>query len=148
MITHETQYRVCYADVDRMGYVYHGHFLRLFEIGRNEMIRSLYGSYADIEDSGYMLPCRNAELEYLRPARFDDLLTIRSMVDQAPRVRFTIHTEIYNAGGELLTRGKITLVFADTKTGRPVRAPKDLVARMQQHLDRSTRATSGHPLRA
>jgi len=135
MISHDTQYRVCYADVDRMGYVYHGHYLRLFEIGRNEMLRALYGSYADLEDRGYMLPCRNAEIEYIRPARFDEMLTIRSLVDETPRLRFRIRTEIYDTTGTLLTRGRITLVFADTRTGRPRRAPADLVSRMRKHLE-------------
>ena len=134
MLTHETPYRVCYADVDKMGYVYHGHYLRLFEIGRNEMIRSLYGSYADMEAAGYMLPCLRAEVEYLRPAKFDDLLTIRSMVDEVPGVKFTIRAEIYNAEGELLARGGVTLVFADTQTGRPRRAPKALVECLEQQL--------------
>jgi acyl-CoA thioester hydrolase len=139
MLSHETPYRVCYADVDRMGYVYHGHYLRLFEIGRNEMIRAIYGSYADMEASGYMLPCRNAEVEYLQPALFDDLLTIRSIVEEPPRVRFTIGAEVYNAAGSLLTRGKVTLVFADTRTGRPRRAPPELVQRIQQGLEQSAR---------
>jgi len=143
MLTHDTRYRVCYADVDRMGYVYHGHYLRLFEIGRNEMLRALYGSYAQLEDRGYMLPCRNAQIEYLRPAVFDELLTIRSIVAEAPRLRFTMAGEIYNQAGELLTRGQVTLVFADTRTGRPRRAPRDLTARLQECLARAEAARAG-----
>ena len=142
VLTHDTQYRVCYADVDRMGYVYHGHYLRLFEIGRNEMLRSMYGSYAELEDNGYMLPCRHAEIEYLRPARLDDLLTIRTIVDQLPRVRFQCRGEIYGAAQELLTKYRMTLVFADTRTGKPRRAPADLVRRLQTRLVSAAAATT------
>lgn len=127
MITFDTEYRVCYGDTDMMGIMYYGNYPRLFEIGRNDFIRTLYKSYKEIEADGWMLPVSALEVKYKKSAEYEDLLTIRTIVKNAPKVRFEIETEIYNQKGELLTWGKTTLAFVDRNTKRPCVAPEELV---------------------
>ncbi|MGD9556914.1 MAG: acyl-CoA thioesterase, partial [Mangrovibacterium sp.] len=84
MFVSETKIRVYYEDTDQMGVVYYGQYLRYYEIGRTEMIRELGLTYKEIEDSGIMLPARSVKINYLKPARYDDLLTVRTIVEQIP----------------------------------------------------------------
>lgn len=111
MLVHETQVRVYYEDTDKMGVVYYGVYPRYYEIGRTEMIRSLGVSYKDIEDTGILLPARSLNVNYLKSAYYDDLLTIRTIVEAIPKVKFPIKTEIYNQQNELINEGEVVLAF-------------------------------------
>lgn len=119
----ETKYRVCYGDTDQMGVVYYGHYPRLYEIGRTELIRSIGYPYKAIEEAGIIMPVRSVKIDYLKPAHYDDLLTIRTIIKEIPRVKFRIFTEIYNQEGKLLNKGETILGIIDSKTGRPSLAP-------------------------
>lgn len=124
MLTHETKVRVYYEDTDQMGVVYYGVYPRYYEIGRTELIRSLGISYKEIEASNILLPARNLNITYLKSARYDDLLTIKTIVDTIPSVKFHIKTEIYNQDEELINKGEVVLVFFDAKTTKPCRIPE------------------------
>ena len=88
-VRHDTTIRVRYADTDKMGVVYNGNYLRYFEIGRTELLRHIGVPYAQLEAQGALLPVIEAHIEYLRPARYDDLLTVRTTyaVDRSPVLR-------------------------------------------------------------
>lgn len=120
---YDTQIRVRYAEADRMGYVYYGNYAMYFESARTEMLRSLGFSYREWEDSGIILPVRELQIRYHAPAFYDDLLTIRTMIKEKPSVRITFHHEVYNEKGEKTCTGSLVLVFVDSKTRRPTRAP-------------------------
>ena len=75
-----THYRIIYGDCDSMAIVYYANYLRLFEIGRMEFLRELGVTYREVEDSGFFLPTTEAYLKYLKPALYDDLLTIETMI--------------------------------------------------------------------
>ncbi|MCW0484678.1 acyl-CoA thioesterase [Gaoshiqia sediminis] len=124
MLVCETKIRVYYEDTDKMGVVYYGVYPRYYEIGRTEMIRELGLSYKNMEESGILLPARSLKVNYLKSAYYDDLLTIRTIVDQIPKVKFPIKTEIYNPAGELINEGEVVLAFFDEKTNKPCRAPE------------------------
>lgn len=134
MLTFETEYRVCYGDTDMMGVVYYGNYPRLYEIGRNDMIRSVWKSYREIEREGYMLPAHSLEVSYHKPARYEDILTIKTIINEVPKVKFTIKTQIYNQEGELINEGKVVLAFMDKTTRRPCRAPEELVRIIEASL--------------
>lgn len=127
MMIAETNYRVCYGDTDQMGIVYYGHYPRLMEIGRNEMIRSVGFPYKKIEEAGIIMPVRSVKIDYLRPAYYDDLLTIRTIVKALPKVKFTILSEIYNEKGELLNKGETVLAIINSKSGKPTMAPQEFL---------------------
>jgi acyl-CoA thioester hydrolase len=78
MYSVKNQIRVRYAETDRMGYVYYGNYAQYFEVARVEMLRGLGISYKTLEDSGIMLPVLDFTIKYIKPAFYDDLLTIKT----------------------------------------------------------------------
>lgn len=132
MMIGETTYRVSYGDTDQMGVVYYGHYPRFFEIGRTESIRSVGYPYKKIEEIGLIMPVRSVKIDYLKSAYYDDLLTIRTIIKELPKVKFTIYSEIYNEQGELLNKGETVLAIMDRKTGRPTLAPPEFLDALSQ----------------
>ncbi|WP_423126991.1 acyl-CoA thioesterase [Gaoshiqia sp. Z1-71] len=134
MYVSETNVRVYYEDTDKMGVVYYGVYPRYYEIGRTEMIRDLGLTYKEIEESGILLPARSLKINYLKSAYYDDLLTVRTIVDQIPGVKFLIKTEIYNHQGDLLNEGEVILVFFNSKTNKPCRAPERFTEALKKYF--------------
>jgi acyl-CoA thioester hydrolase len=134
MFTHDTQLRVRYGETDQMGYVYYGDYAEYFEVGRVEALRSLGFPYRRLEEEGIMLPVRTLNITYHAPARYDDLITIRTSISERPaaRIRFTYH--LYNEEGTLLTEAETVLVFVDKATMRPRKAPESFLAAMERHF--------------
>lgn len=126
MIVFETQVRVRYADTDKMNFVYYGKYLEYFEVGRTELIRYLGVSYKDIEENGVMLPVSECTIRYHRPARYDDLLTIKTSIPEIPEVKLITNYEIYNERQEKLISGTVILPFVDTKTLKITRIPEKI----------------------
>lgn len=134
MIVTETKIRIYYQDTDQMGVVYYGNYARYYEIGRTEMIRDLGFTYKRLEEMGIMLPARSLQINYLKSAHYDDLLTVRTIVETIPKVKFPIKTEIYNEKGELINSGEVVLVFFSSRTNKPVAAPKFFVDEMLKYF--------------
>ncbi|KOH43542.1 acyl-CoA thioesterase [Sunxiuqinia dokdonensis] len=134
MLISETQVRVYYEDTDKMGVVYYGVYPRYYEIGRTEMIRELGLTYKEIEDSNILLPARSLNINYLKSAYYDDLLTIRTIVETIPKVKFPIKTEIYNQQNELINSGEVVLVFFDAIANKPCRIPQKFREAMEPHF--------------
>ena len=124
--THETQIRVRYVETDQMGIVWHGNYLQYFEVARIEALRAIGWAYRGLEEAGIMLPLVEAHLEYARPAKYDDLLTVKTMVREPATVRLRFEYEVRNETGEILTTGHTVLGFIDAKTRRPCRPPAKL----------------------
>ena len=127
MFTHSTPLRVRYGETDRMGYVYYGIYAQYFEVGRVEALRSLGLSYKRMEDDGIMLPVHDLQVNYHKPALYDDALTIITRIMTMPSVRIVFNYEVRNEQDELLTEASTTLVFIDKSNGRPCRAPQQLL---------------------
>ncbi|QIL77318.1 acyl-CoA thioesterase [Hymenobacter sp. HDW8] len=124
MYTSDIQIRVRYAETDQMGYVYHGNYAAYFEVARTEAFRQLGIRYKDLEADGVGMPVGEIRTRFRRPARYDDLLTVRLLLRQpAEGSRVMFEYEIYNEGLELLTEGHTLMVFVSTATGRPVPIP-------------------------
>ncbi|MFI3315355.1 MAG: thioesterase family protein [Rikenellaceae bacterium] len=126
MITHSTQIRVRYGEVDQMQFLYHSHYVEYFDLARNELIRSLGITNRELEEQGIMLPVLNVNINYGAPAAYDDLLTIRTTLRQMPRVKITFEYEVL-LEDKLLTTGSVTLAFMDSKTKKAIRPPKHLL---------------------
>ncbi|WP_430973816.1 acyl-CoA thioesterase [Sunxiuqinia rutila] len=134
MLIHETKVRVYYEDTDKMGVVYYGVYPRYYEIGRTELIRSLGISYKEIEETNILLPARSLTINYLKSAYYDDLLTIRTIIETIPKVKFPIKTEIYNQQNELINSGEVVLAFFDANTNKPCRIPEKFRQAMELHF--------------
>lgn len=128
MIEFEIPYRVCYADTDKMGYMYYGNYARLYEIARVEMLRSLGVSYKELEDNGIGLPVFENYSKYHQPAKYDDLLNIKCRILTKPTVRITFDYLIYNQEQELIHEGKTTLVFMNMNLQKVIRVPDAIVS--------------------
>ncbi|SFG41073.1 acyl-CoA thioesterase [Pontibacter chinhatensis] len=132
MFQSEVQLRVRYAETDQMGYVYHGNYAAYFEVTRTEVFRKLGIEYKEMEASGTMMPVLELKTKFIRPAKYDDLLTIRLFVKSKPHgTRIKFEYEVLNEEGTLLTIGETLMVFVDMKTGRPTEIP----ALIHQKLD-------------
>lgn len=127
MKIHELKVRVRYAETDQMAVVYHGNYAQYFEMGRVEWLRNLGVSYKWMEENGIMLPVVSLTMNYKKPARYDDELTVRTIFKSQTSVKIEFEYEIYNQNQELLTTGSSVLVFVDMKTGRPT-SPPDYVS--------------------
>jgi acyl-CoA thioester hydrolase len=134
MFTTESRVRVRYGESDRMGYAYYGYYPLYYEVGRTEMMRSLGLTYKDMEDSGIILPVISLQANYLAPAFYDDLLTVKTILKEMPGVRIRFDYEIYNEKGEKLNFGDTTLVFTDAKTRKPRRPPEYFLKRLEEYF--------------
>ena len=127
MYVSTTQARVRYAETDQMGIVYYGNYAQYFEIGRVESMRQLGYSYKEMEKEGIILPVVEMNIKYLRSAVYDDLLTIKTTLQEMPHDhRITFLQEVFNEAGKLLTSGHVTLYFLDNVTRRRTIMPKVL----------------------
>jgi len=127
MFTTETQIRIHYALTDQMGVVYHGHYAQFFEIGRVEMIRQLGLSYKDMEATGVIMPVVDFHCRFLRPAKYDDLITVKTTLKELPlHHKIVFHSEIYNEENTLLSAGEVTLYFMETATMKRYNIPQQL----------------------
>jgi acyl-CoA thioester hydrolase len=117
----ETQVRVRYDEADAMGYVHHANYFRYFELGRTEMLRASGGSYRDMESSGLLIVVVNAQVRFRRPARYDDLLTVRTRVSEVRHAKIEHEYEILR-GADRLTDASLTLAVID-RQGRVQKVP-------------------------
>ena len=107
--------------------VYHGHYAQFYEIGRAEAIRQLGFTYKDIEAMGIIMPVVDINSKFLRPAKYDDLITVKTILKELPvNHRIIFHHEIYNEADELLNTGDITLYFMDVKEMKRCDMPEKL----------------------
>lgn len=123
MLHHEINIRVRYGETDQMGYVYYGNYAQYFEMGRVEWLRNLGISYKRMEGLGIMLPVLNLNINYLKPAKYDDLLTLKTTLLKKPSVRIEFDFELFNEDNVLLTKGFTSLVFIDIAKNKPTKAP-------------------------
>ena len=121
---HQTKIRVRYSETDQMQVVYHGNYAQYFEIGRVEWLRNKGISYKWMEENGIMLPVVSLTMNYKKPARYDELLTLKTILKSRTSVKIEFDYELYNERDELLTTGNSILVFVDMKTGKPISPPQ------------------------
>ena len=123
----DIEIRVRYAETDRMGLLHHANYLVYFEQGRIELLRSMGRTYKDVEDEGYLLVLARIEEKYKRPARYDDVLTLRTIVERTTGVRIEHRYELY-CQGKILAEGSSTLACID-REGNPQALPPYLANR-------------------
>jgi acyl-CoA thioester hydrolase len=128
MLSVTIEYRVPYADTDQMGVVYYGNYLTFFERARNELMRKLGYTYKECEQEGWMLPVTHAEVDYRRPAKYDDLLEITAYVKLQKGVRIEIGCEVRRRGEQqILVSGFTRHAFVSTEDFRPCPPPERLM---------------------
>ncbi|WP_121244939.1 acyl-CoA thioesterase [Mucilaginibacter phyllosphaerae] len=135
MFQNATKLRVRYGETDQMGYMYYGNYAEFFEVGRVEMLRSLGLTYAGMEASGIMMPVLELKCKYLKPARYDEEITINVIMDKMPGVKIHFRYELFNDREELIHIGETLLAFINMKTNRPCLPPADFVEKLKPFFE-------------
>lgn len=135
MLKSELYLDVRYYETDQMGIVHHSNYVRYFECGRVDMLKKLGLPIEKIESMGVMLPVVSVECRYKLPARLGDTLKVVSMIDEVPKAKLVINTEIFNGDETLLCEGTVVLGFINSDTRRPVRCPDELFSLFSEHLN-------------
>ena len=127
MYSYSHHKRVRYAETDKMGYLYYGHYAKYYEIGRVETIRSLGMSYKSMEDDhGIMLPVLHLESRFLKPAYYDESIEIKSILNEMPNKMITFDHELYNEKQELINTARVKLFFVDMNKNARISCPEFL----------------------
>ncbi len=136
MYKHETQIRVRYAETDQMGYVYYGNYARYYEVGRVEAMRNLGLRYALLEsEHGILMPVLSMETRFVRPAKYDEMLTMQTYIPSMPDDKITFKSEIYNDHQKLVNGGVVRLFFLDKKTKERIPTPKIIADRLRPYFE-------------
>ncbi|MDB4353245.1 acyl-CoA thioesterase [bacterium] len=125
MREHEIELRVRYDEVDAMGFVHHSNYLRYFEIGRTELLRASGGCYREMESAGQLVVVVHVDCRYRKPARYDDLIRVRTRIDKVT-VGKIVHAYEITRNEEKLVSAFVTLVVID-RQGNPQRVPDELL---------------------
>ena len=131
MYTHNTKIRVRYGETDQMGYVYYGNYAEYYEVARVEMLRSLGMDYASMESSGVMMPVLELNCKFIKPALYDQEITIKTTIQDLPGVRIHFKYELFNQAEELINIGTTTLVFVDMVKNRPCSPPENFMEKLK-----------------
>ena len=126
-----THIRVRYGETDQMGYLYYGNYALYYEVGRAEAVRELGFTYRRLEEMGIVMPVVELNVQYYRPALYDDLITVKTILKELPdgsKIQF--HSELYNEEGTFLNKGVTTLVFYDPKEKKTVNMPDMIRTRL------------------
>ncbi|MFT3824523.1 MAG: thioesterase family protein [Chitinophagaceae bacterium] len=135
MFIAETQVRVRYAETDQMNVVYHGNYAQYFEVARAESIRKLGFSYKDMEAMGVIMPVIEIHCKFIRPARYDELLTIKTILKELPaNHRIEFFQEVYNEEAKLLTAGRVVLYFMRAATMERATMPQELLQALEPYF--------------
>ncbi|MBI3864452.1 MAG: acyl-CoA thioesterase [Planctomycetia bacterium] len=109
---HEIQIRVRYSETDAMGYLHHAHYFAYFEMGRTELLRSQGGNYRVMEEGGLFMVVIHLECKYRQPARYDDVLTLKTRIARVTPAKLEHEYRLYR-DGDLLTEARSTLACVD-----------------------------------
>ncbi|NII82571.1 acyl-CoA thioesterase [Pedobacter riviphilus] len=130
MYSHSTKIRVRYGETDQMGYMYYGNYAQYYEVGRVEMLRSLGMSYSSMEADGIMMPVLELKCKYIKPALYDQEITVKTIIKTLPGIRIFFEYELYNEKEELINIGATTLVFVDMKKNKPTNPPENFMEKL------------------
>ena len=118
-----------------MGYLYYGNYAAYYEIGRVEMLRDLGLTYKAMEEEqGILMPVMTLEMRFVRPAHYDELLTIETELRALPDKEIVFHVRIINERNKLVNGGRVKLCFVESESGKAVSAPENLLEKLRPHF--------------
>ncbi|HEX9828935.1 MAG TPA: thioesterase family protein [Bacteroidota bacterium] len=135
MIKQTSQIRVRYADTDQMKFVYYGKYFEYFEQGRSDLLRTIGLPYTQIEEMGFFLPVVEACAKYRKPARYEDLLSVETMIMEMPVARIRIEYKVWRKEEEEpIVEGYTVHSFINAETGKPTRAPQVFLQSLEENI--------------
>ena len=127
---HKFSFRVRYSETDQMGVVYHGNYAQFLEMGRVEWLRALGITYKSMEEKGVILPVIHLQIDYKKSAKYDDLITVHTLLKNKPLIKIEFDYKIYNQKEELLASANTVLAFLDKNTNKPIKCPDYILDRL------------------
>ncbi|MDB5032412.1 thioesterase family protein [Mucilaginibacter sp.] len=135
MFEYATKIRVRYGETDQMGYMYYGNYAEFYEVGRVEMLRSLGLTYSGMEASGIMMPVLEMKSKYLKPALYDEEITVKVIMDKMPGVKIHFRYELYNEKEELIHLAETLLVFVNMTNNRPCLPTSEFLEKLKPYFE-------------
>ncbi len=117
-----------------MGYVYYGNYATYYEVARVESFRQLGLNYKALEEMGVLMPVLEHYTRFIAPAHYDALLRIETSIKEIPGTRIKFEYQIFNDENKLINQGETTLVFIDSKTGRPCKRPEVMAKLLEPYF--------------
>jgi acyl-CoA thioester hydrolase len=140
MLEAEAKIRVRYAEVDQMGYVYYGNYAIYYEVARRAMMEKIGLSYVQFEKEGYFLPIAKLQVQYIKPALYDEEITVKIKLVRYSKVRLEFEYEVYNEAGEPINKGYTLQVFVDGKTRKPVSGPQYFIDLLDKYAGKEEKS--------
>lgn len=134
MISHSYRIRINYSDTDKMGFVHHSNYAKIYENARWELLREIGVAYSEIELSGIYMPVIEMSFKFKKPAYYDDELTVVAKIVEAPTSRIKFEFALINTKGETINTAKLSCAFIDSESSKILRAPKILVSKIESEL--------------
>ena len=134
MISHSYKIRINYSDTDKMGFVHHSNYVKIYENSRWETLRALGIPYSEIESMGIFMPVITMDFKFIKPAYYDDVLTVITTISELPKSRITFGFKLRNASGEIINTANLSCAFIDSKTAKAIRPPKNLLEIIDEKL--------------
>jgi len=131
MFVYNHEIRVRYGDTDQMGYVYYGNYGYYFEQARVEAVRSIGVTYKEIEESGTFMPITRMNIKYIKPAHYDEMLTIKAYIPQLPNRILIFKYDVYNENKELINEGETHMIFVDVHSRKIKTVPNILLDKIK-----------------
>ena len=135
MIVSKEKIRVRYDEVDKMGYLYHGNYAGYFHIGRTELLRKFGLSDKQLEPFNLILPVIEMNIKYLKPVLYDEIVTLKTYLNEVSKIRVRFYYELFNEKGDLVNEASSSLVFVDNKTRKPMRVPKNILNKIESYFN-------------
>ena len=135
MFSATVQIRVRYAETDQMGMVYYGNYATYYEVARVEALRKVGFRYKTLEEEGIIMPVLENNSEFLKPAKYDELLSVKVMIKKMPAVKTIFTYEFSNENDELIHKGETKLVFLHNTTRKPCRPPESLTELLKPYFN-------------
>jgi acyl-CoA thioester hydrolase len=136
MYQSQVKLRVRYAETDQMGYCYYGNYAQYFEVARVEALRELGVNYKNIEEMGFLMPVLDFNIKYLKPAFYDEELTIMCNIPVLPGIRIKFEYETFNQNKEKINFATTTLVFLDKNSKKPVNCPSIIIDKLKHTYEK------------
>jgi len=126
LLEDEIEIQVRYSETDQMSFVYHGNYVKYFEIGRITWLKKLGISYKKMEEDGIFLPVIELKINFKKPALFDDKLIVKTKLIRTPSYMIEFDLEI-KRDDQVITLGYTKLIFLNSKTNKPMRCPENIL---------------------
>jgi acyl-CoA thioester hydrolase len=134
MLSNDSIIRVRYGETDKMGIVYYGTYSLYYEVGRTDLMRKFGISYREMEEQGIQMPVIHMDCFYIKPAFYDDLIKVHTYIKELPKSKIKFEYEIYNSENILINKASTTLIFLDSQTEKPTRAPLFFTDKIKEHF--------------